>query len=662
MTRRGKIPRIDAEGIIDPLVWLERNDFRTLEWLGIQNQRAHSWLSGLPTSTYLPQFAGYDGASSRQRVPLGRGGRYFFLQPCGAKERDSLWMADGWVDDGVEIISPARFDSGGELAEFAAFWPSPSGSHILIAVCRGGRQAAELAVVDFESRGEAHVIERLPTPAPIWAAWRDRETYFFARRINGAQALTLRTLDGVERPVSLPCDTKGANVVPITREDGTALIVFVYGPENPDGRVLVAYDTRCPVFHEIPGIVGVDLRFGGWGRNGPLLVVCSGPNERSLIEIEMNGALCHFRQLYFDRTGTLNGACAGGDGNVLLLFQNRWGDNSFQHLSPEGETSDLTIEGGLSLSEWTFDASKGAVLFAAEGWHAPAQLWTYDFRMKVFTLLHASGPSLDISAVYGEALSHDGVSIPVTLLKPGRCPDGIAMPCLLLGYGAFGITLAPRCLGSLAAWFAAGGMVAIAHVRGGGELGPSWHEAGRGVKKINSFLDFIAVARWLAAEGHSQPEQLCAWGQSAGGLLVLGAMVMAPESFAAVIANSPVTDMARYALFGDGGHWTTEFGDTLGDAKVFSDVARWSPLHGLQLEGQYAPSLIFVGSNDERVAPMHGRKMTAALQATGSHGPHLLLEQRDCGHDGPITLAAQTEQVTIALRFAAWATGLRYVL
>ncbi len=218
----------------------------------------------------------------------------------------------------------------------------------------------------------------------------------------------------------------------------------------------------------------------------------------------------------------------------------------------------------------------------------------------------------------------------------------------MIAYGAFGVSLRSWCLTVFKPWFEAGGMVAHAHVRGGGEGGRGWHRAAKGAeRKLTSFTDLIAVCRDLA------PHPLCLFGAGAGGMLALGAAVMAPDICVGVIADGPLADMANYHRWGHGKWWMREFGDP---ATELAAIGRWSPLHNLKAGAAYPPVLVISGGADRAETPIHGRKMVAALQAAGASA--VLHEIDGVGNRGAMTLSAQSEDWAVIQRFAAGVTRL----
>ncbi|WP_460861549.1 prolyl oligopeptidase family serine peptidase, partial [Nocardiopsis coralliicola] len=261
------------------------------------------------------------------------------------------------------------------------------------------------------------------------------------------------------------------------------------------------------------------------------------------------------------------------------------------------------------------------------------------------------------------ARSADGTRVPVTVFSTafGSAGGGAAerpapVPMLLHAYGGFG---RPRQFGfsaTVLAWLRAGGGYAVAHVRGGGDAGRDWHLRGAGRNKPRAVEDLCAAADALVQEGHCTRSGLCLSGGSAGGLLVLAAAVRRPDLCAAVIANAPLADMARFEQLGLGPMWTREFG-TAGDPADFAALMEYSPYHGaLDSAGPDLPAVLLTGFHaDTRTDAAHPRKMCAAL--LGSGAPALLRYERGVGH-GPRSVSRAVALAADAHAFAADRTGL----
>ena len=234
-------------------------------------------------------------------------------------------------------------------------------------------------------------------------------------------------------------------------------------------------------------------------------------------------------------------------------------------------------------------------------------------------------------------------------------------PCILYGYGGFGISMTPGYSAAVLGWVEAGGVYAIAGLRGGGEEGEDWHRAGLREHKQSVFDDFHAAADKLIADGWTTPGQLAIYGGSNGGLLVGAALTQRPEQYAAVVCSAPLLDMVRYERFGLGRTWNDEYG-TADDAEELGWLLSYSPYHQVRDGVRYPATLFTVFDNDTRVDPMHARKMCAALQhATTARWPDrpiLLRREQDVGHSA----RAVSRSVALsadALAFLAAHTGLR---
>jgi prolyl oligopeptidase len=254
-----------------------------------------------------------------------------------------------------------------------------------------------------------------------------------------------------------------------------------------------------------------------------------------------------------------------------------------------------------------------------EPWQSPAQADAVPGRARVEQIWYPST---------------DGTRISMFLVRPeGQARDGQA-PFVLEGYGGFATSLLPRYWPALAALLEDGFGVAIPNLRGGGEYGEDWHRAGMLQNKQNTFDDFASAARALIAGRYTSPGRLAIMGNSNGGLLVAAALAQWPRLFGAAVCGSPLTDMVRYPLFGEGQAWVPEYGDPRVEPE-FRALAAYSPYHRLKAGQTYPPTLIVCAEDDDRVDPMHARKFAAALQAAqAGPGPVLLHTLAHAGHGG----------------------------
>ncbi len=237
-------------------------------------------------------------------------------------------------------------------------------------------------------------------------------------------------------------------------------------------------------------------------------------------------------------------------------------------------------------------------------------------------------------------------------------PDG-KTPTVLYGYGGFSVNLTPSFAGSRAVWLERGGIYAIPNLRGGGEYGEDWHRAGMLLRKQNVFDDFIAAADWLVSSGWTSPRHLAISGGSNGGLLTGAVMTQRPELAHAVICAVPLLDMLRYDRFGSGKTWVPEYGSA-DDPAQREVLWAYSPYRRAIDAGRVAwPAVLFDSADhDDRVDPLHARKLAAALQASQlGDAPILLRVERNAGHGGADMVAAQVERVADQLAFLRFHVG-----
>ena len=275
------------------------------------------------------------------------------------------------------------------------------------------------------------------------------------------------------------------------------------------------------------------------------------------------------------------------------------------------------------------------------------------------TLYAAPPGSVDVPAIVSQQVEYtsvDGTVIRMFLLSSQREPDR-ARPTILYGYGGFGISMTPGFTATALAWVEAGGVYAVACIRGGGEEGEDWHRAGMLGDKQNVFDDFHAAAQWLQDEGWTTRDQLAITGGSNGGLLVGAALTQRPDLYGAVVCTAPLLDMVRYVTSQLGRSWTVEYGDP--DVPDELDwILGYSPYHCVPDRADFPATMFMVFDNDTRTDPMHGRKLCAALQhASGGTRPIVLRAEGDVGH-GARSLSKSVEESSEMLAFLARWTGL----
>jgi len=324
----------------------------------------------------------------------------------------------------------------------------------------------------------------------------------------------------------------------------------------------------------------------------------------------------------------------------------------------------LVAIGTLSMSGVATAADRNEqAMFTATDYLTPTTLWLYDGANGSLEKIKASPARFDSSrhvVEQLEAVSRDGTRIPYFLIRPRDMKMDGSTPTLLYGYGGFGISMTPGYSGSVLAWVEAGGVYAVACLRGGGEEGERWHRDGMLANKQRVFDDLHAAAEYLVEERWTTSPQLGISGGSNGGLLVGAALTQRPDLYRSVVCSAPLLDMVRYERQGLGHFWAGEYG-TVDDPSELKTLLTYSPYHRVRDGTAYPATLFTVFGSDTRVDPLHARKMCAALQhatsADPGMSPVLIRVESDVGH-GARSVSRSIALAADVLGFQAWATGL----
>ncbi len=302
-------------------------------------------------------------------------------------------------------------------------------------------------------------------------------------------------------------------------------------------------------------------------------------------------------------------------------------------------------------------------LFRITGWTRPALIYRYvpdegwrDSRLQVSTGLEKD---LKLIAESAAVRSHDGVSVPLTLVYRRGLRRDSSNPVYMIGYGSYGATLDPGFDNSFVPWFEAGGILAFAHTRGGGELGTWWHLAGSKEKKRNTWLDFIACAQYLIDQKYTRPARLAGGGLSAGGILIGRSITERPELFAAALISVATTDMLRAEFQMNGPANVVEFGTTK-EKTGFEHLYEMSSYHHVKQGVRYPAVLVSAGMKDTNVDVWQSAKMAAKLQNVGrSERPVLLRVDPEAGHDQYGSTRAQIRELRAdQITFLLWQLGI----
>jgi prolyl oligopeptidase len=683
-------PRLDlvddfhGTPVADPYRWLESDDDpRTTEWLTQQSalmdaERA-GWTQREHFADRVEQLLGAGTVSP----PYWRGERYFLTRREPGQQFSVLYVVEA---DGTErtLIDPMAIDPTG-VTTLDSWQPSKEGDRLAYQLSVGGNEESLLYVMDVAT-GETieGPIDRCRYSPVAWLL--GGQAYYYVRRI--APELLPESERNFHRRVYLhrvgtPTDDDvlvfGAGMtmtnyygVEVSR-DGRWLQVSAAEGTEPRNDLwvadLTASPATAPAFVLVQG--DVDAQTGlTFLRDGRVLVSTDLDAPRGRVAVTTPGAwgphtwddlVPEDPDAVLESVTVLDGPELDEDLLVVVRTSHGVAHMSLHRAADGAHLHDIELPGAGTIGGPVEHIDGGPVTWFVFTDHTTVPtVYAYDARTDAVTL-HARPPgSVEVPAVHSRQVTYtskDGTEVRMFVLSPTAEPDR-PRPTILYGYGGFGVPLTPGYSAAILAWVEAGGVWAVANLRGGSEEGEDWHRAGMLGNKQNVYDDFHAAAEWLTAQGWTDAEHLGIYGGSNGGLLVGAAMTQRPDLFNAVVCVAPLLDMIRYTTSELGPTWTVEYGDPE-DPEQFGWLHAYSPYHRVVEGTDYPATMFAVFDNDTRTDPMHGRKMCAAVQhATSGTRPILLRTEGDVGH-GARSLSKSVDETADTLAFFARWTGLQ---
>jgi len=359
--------------------------------------------------------------------------------------------------------------------------------------------------------------------------------------------------------------------------------------------------------------------------------------------------------------GSMESVVTGRDAVYVSLFENVVGEvHVFRHVNGAWEDKILPLPEGGSTDVVSVNEDGADALLSYQGYLTPTTLY-YDAGADTpvpIKSLPARFNGDGASVAQYEAVSKDGTRVPYFIVRPAGAPgsENIPVPTILYGYGGFMMSETPRYWSSIGAtWLSKGGAYAVANIRGGGEFGPAWHEAALKRNRQKSYDDFAAIAEDMIRRGFTTSAQLGIMGGSNGGLLVGAVATQRPELFGAVVCQVPLLDMIRYTQIGAGASWVGEYGDPANPDER-EVLMSYSPYQNLREGVDYPPIFFVTATSDDRVTPVHARKMAAKMAAQGHE--YLFYENMEGGHAAAANNAQQAEMLGLTYTYFAQELGL----
>ncbi|MGA7617472.1 MAG: prolyl oligopeptidase family serine peptidase [Thermoanaerobaculia bacterium] len=662
--------------VADPYRWMENIDSPDVQkWIAAENALTLPYLKKLPGQTWLKDRLTKLWKYERYGVPLQRGGRFFYTHNDGLQDQDVLFVAERPEAEGKVLLDPNTFSKDGTVA-LARWTPSWNGKLLAYGTSDGGTDWTTFHVVDVDSGTKLDDLIRFTKFTDVsWA--HDDGGFYYSRypldaegHADESKAVSvffhkLGTPQSSDREIyALPKEPKHDPYAMVT-EDGGYLIVDVQQ----------GYDSNA--IHVIPlkeGKPGAAIRlFDQWdalyrfvGNKGSLLYFSTtrnAPRGRVIAVDLRHPDPDQWTEVVPEQSETLSEAeYTGGEFFAQYLEDAHsrirvWGADG-EHLR------DVELPGLGSAAGFAGPDDAKVTFYSYTSFTTPPTIYQYDIASGKSSIDRKPDvPVKDLDSFEVQQVfypSKDGTKIPMFIVhRKGLKLDGTA-PTLLYGYGGFDISLTPTYSLARIVWLEMGGVYAMPNLRGGGEYGEAWHEAGTKLHKQNVFDDFIAAAKYLEKEGYTSPSRLAISGASNGGLLIGAVLNQQPQLFGAALPAVGVMDMLRYQTASANAEgWSSDFGKSTDSREMFEALRAFSPVHNTREKGCFPPTLITTADHDNRVVPWYSFKYAAAMQhAQSCANPVLIRIETRAGHGAGKPTWMKIEEIADEYAFLAKALGI----
>lgn len=649
----------------DPYRWLEDdNSEETKAWVTAQNEVTFGYLEQIPFRSALNERLTEIWNYPKMGQPNKEGQYYFYSFNTGLQNQGVIYIKKNLDDEGTVFLDPNTFSDDGTVA-LSSFSVSNDAKYAGYGISRGGSDWNEFFIRDIETGedlddhlkwikfsgmswyGDGFFYSRYDEPEEgdeLKGENKNNKVYY--HRVGTPQSEDILIYKDPAHPdrgfnVGITDDEQYAIITATESTTGNAFGFKKAGIDNEPFRWLVTNFVKD--YYSI-------------GNNGDVLYVMTNDNapKYRLVAIDLNNPdKANWKNVIPERDEVLESVSLVGGRLIAQYMRDAY--NAVEVFDLDGTfLHSIELPGIGSVGGFGGKIDQNETFYTFSSFNYPPTIFRYDIaenKSEVFyeTELDFNGDEYVTEQVFYE--SKDGTKVPMFIIhRKGLKPDGNT-PTLLYGYGGFNISLTPFFSPVRAAWLEQGCIYAVANLRGGGEYGEEWHQAGTILNKQNVFDDFIAAAEYLVDHKYTSPERLGIMGGSNGGLLVGAVVNQRPDLFAAAVPAVGVMDMLRFHNFTIGRYWVTDYGSSE-DSIQFEYIYRYSPLHNISSEKEYPAVMATTADHDDRVVPAHSFKYMATLQEKyQGDNPVIIRIETDAGHGGGKPTSKIIEEVTDELAF-----------
>ncbi|MBN2486887.1 MAG: S9 family peptidase [Bacteroidales bacterium] len=634
--------------VADPYRWLEDdNSEKTLEWVKAQNEVTFGYLKQIPFRETIRARLDTIANFQRYQVPFKKNNKIYYFKNTGLQNQSVLYETESISEEGKVFLDPNTFSADGTTS-IGSLAFSEDGDYLAYTISEGGSDWQKIVVM--ETADKKPLNDTINDVKFTSIAWDKNMGFYYSRYEKPGEGTVLSGITRHHKVYYHKLGTPQSDdyIVfgegPIKRRYIGAQIfknsnfIFINAAEGTSGNELYYADKNSakPVFKPIvTGFENDHTVLFARDKEIYLFTNLNAPNKRIVKVMLDNPAPGNWIDIVPERPETMESANITG-GNIFAHYLKDACSMVEQYNLSGQKIRQVELPGIGSVSGFDGEENDIVTFFGFESFTVPFTTYAFELESGKTTLVHEPKLVADINGFETRQVfysSKDGTKVPMfIIMRKGTKLNG-KNPVLLYGYGGFNISLSPYFSTRWLAWLDMGGIFALANIRGGGEYGEAWHEAGTKLKKQNVFDDFIAAAEYLTANKYTSPEKLAIMGGSNGGLLVGAVMAQRPELFRVALPAVGVLDMLRFHKFTAGAGWITDYGCADSSKTMFGYLYAYSPVHNLKPGTSYPATLVTTADHDDRVVPAHSFKFAATLQANqAGELPVLIRIDTKAGH------------------------------
>ena len=657
----------------DPYRWLEDlNSDQTSTWVKAQSSLTDSYLDAIPGRKALENHLTKLWNVERLGVPSFEGGYYFFSKNNGLQNQSVLYSTKSLDLEPTVLLDPNKLSKDGTVA-LNSYEVSPNGKYLAYSTSASGSDWVEWKVREISSGKD--LSDHLKWSKFSGASWAKNSKGFYYGRFptpkNGEEMMAQNIhkkiyFHEIGKPQSedllvyeRPNQPKQGLYAWVT-EDGKYLLIQVnQGTDTKNG--LFYKDLRNPTSKIIKLLSDFDASYDFVTNLGSKFIIRTDLNapKQKVISIDINEPLSdRWETIIPESTETLRSV--SHIGGLFIANYLKDARTEIRRFKTNGNPlPPVKLPGLGTAAGFGGKSDQTETFYYFTSFTSPGAVYRYDVTRNASTLFKA--PETQFNRDHYEsrqifATSRDGTKIPMFIVSKKNLKLDGKNPTLLYAYGGFNISLRPSYSPATIAWLDLGGIYVMANLRGGGEYGEEWHQAGMKLKKQNVFDDFIACAEHLISKKFTSSKKLSIAGGSNGGLLVGACMVQRPELYGACLPAVGVMDMLRFHKFTIGWAWQAEYGNP-DDPDDFKNLLKYSPYHNLK-PNNYPATMVITSDHDDRVVPSHSYKFAAALQSSqNGSAPTLIRIESKAGHGAGTPTSKRIEAIVDKYAFLAKALG-----